>query len=79
MDLEYIAKLLVAIAQAGPAVISGVEQAMPYAEAIASTIGNGGKPPDQSDWDALHVRLDAGSAQLQAAADEPDPNAGQGE
>lgn len=70
MDLEYIAKLLVAIAQAGPAVISGVEQAMPYAEAIAATVGNGGKPPAPADWDALHARLDAGSAQLQTVAQE---------
>lgn len=68
MDLSNIAKLLVAIAEAGPAVISGVQDAMPYAQAIAATLANGGKPPSDDDWAALHARLDAGSNELQNAA-----------
>ena len=72
MDYTKIAEFLAAIAKAGPAVISGVKDAMPYAEAIVATVRNGGKPPSDADWAALHARLDAGSAELQRAANEPD-------
>jgi len=78
-DLISFAETLVsAVVKAAPAIEAGVEEAEPYVEAIVTLVRNGGNPSDD-DWTALKARLDAGSAELQAAADEPDPNAGQGD
>ena len=70
LDLTYIEQLVASILAAAPAIESGIADATPYIEAIAALVKNGGEPT-QSDWDALHARLDAGSAALDDVANEP--------
>jgi hypothetical protein len=74
MDISKIEQIVSSIIAAAPAIEAGLATAEPYVEAIVSMIQNGGAPSDE-EWAALKARLDAGSAALQAAANEPDPAA----
>lgn len=69
IDLSKIEQIVASIIAAAPAIEQGVLSAEPYVEAIVAMIQNGGAPSDK-DWAALKSRLDAGSAALQAAANE---------
>jgi hypothetical protein len=71
MDLTKIEAIVQAIISAAPAIEQGITSAAPYVEAIVAMIQHGGAPSDD-DWTALKARLDAGSAALQSAANEPD-------
>jgi len=71
MDISKIEQIVSSIIAAAPAIEQGILSAEPYVEAIVSMIKNGGTPTD-AEWAALKERLDAGSAALQAAANEPD-------
>lgn len=66
INLDYIRKLLLSIADNGEVILNTVNGIEPYLAEMLAVIKNGGEPTDEQ-WDALNARLDAGSAELAAA------------
>jgi hypothetical protein len=75
IDLVKVEQIVLDIIQAAPAIQAAEQSALPYIQAIVALIQNGGSAPTDEQWAELRGRLDAGSAALQNAANEPDPNA----
>lgn len=74
IDIDKVQAFIASLIAAAPAIEQGLASAEPYVVALVDMIRNGGTPTD-AEWAALKARLDAGSAALQAAANEPDPGA----
>lgn len=78
IDLVKVEQIVLDIIAAAPAIQKAEQSALPFVMAIVGMIQNGGKAPTDEQWAETKARLDAGSAALQNAANEPDPNADQG-